>query len=221
MTKDVFLLKCYDFYGKTDRFLWWLKKHKRTKYTAQKSLDEEDKKRFWELRKNFEESADKICPEKMVTLKEWKRPVLRGDYEKEVKSILLFIREQRRQYVKMSIEKNKEDNKEENFLRQLRREARVKRKREIAKRQSDYYRTQKYGISPEEHDKMLKEQNYSCYICGRKNDELKRGLCVDHNHKTGKVRRLLCNHCNTMVGFIEINSVKLNKILDYVKTDGG
>ena len=51
-------------------------------------------------------------------------------------------------------------------------------------------------------NKKLKEQNYCCAICNRHRDEFKRNLSVDHDHKTGKVRSLLCIICNTNVGVV-------------------
>ena len=63
------------------------------------------------------------------------------------------------------------------------------------------HRFQHYGVKREQWEHMLKEQKGVCYICG--NAPGKHGLHVDHNHKTGKVRALLCGPCNTKVGFWE------------------
>jgi len=54
---------------------------------------------------------------------------------------------------------------------------------------------------------MLVQQKSVCYICKqpetvRVNGKL-RPLCVDHDHKTGAVRKLLCNACNTALGGYE------------------
>jgi len=61
---------------------------------------------------------------------------------------------------------------------------------------------EKYGLTLEQYNKMLEQQNGVCLICGQTS---KRGhrLCVDHNHKTGKIRGLLCDPCNQWVGVIE------------------
>src|SRR4030042_4253907 len=48
----------------------------------------------------------------------------------------------------------------------------------------------KYGMTLEEYDKILEQQNGVCKICGKINLNGKR-LAVDHNHKTGKIRGLL------------------------------
>ena len=56
----------------------------------------------------------------------------------------------------------------------------------------------KYGITIEQYDSMLLSQKNKCYIC---NEEKK--LVVDHCHKTGAIRKLLCHGCNTVLGKIE------------------
>jgi len=45
---------------------------------------------------------------------------------------------------------------------------------------------------------MLAEQGGRCGLCRRKS---KKTLAVDHCHKTRRIRRLLCNDCNSMLGF--------------------
>ena len=64
----------------------------------------------------------------------------------------------------------------------------------------------RYGITKEDYDKMHKSQGGICAICGGVNPDGKR-LSVDHNHTTGKVRKLLCLTCNWQVGFIETTQV--------------
>jgi hypothetical protein len=61
---------------------------------------------------------------------------------------------------------------------------------------------------------MLKVQNNSCLICGKK--ETKRRLSVDHNHKTGKVRGLLCSHCNHILGLSYDNIKILQSAINYL-----
>ena len=62
-----------------------------------------------------------------------------------------------------------------------------------------------YGISLEEHTKMFDEQNGVCYLCHKPGDGRWKKLCVDHDHKTGKVRKLLCRSCNTALGQVGDN----------------
>ena len=76
-----------------------------------------------------------------------------------------------------------------------------------------------YKISIEEYEQKLKEQNYSCAICNRHRDEFKRNLSVDHDHKTGKVRSLLCIICNSNVAIVEDKLEMIQKYLNKHRTD--
>lgn len=58
-------------------------------------------------------------------------------------------------------------------------------------------RMQKYGLSPEAYQLMLSTQKNACGICKETFSETPR---VDHCHKTGKVRGLLCGRCNKALG---------------------
>jgi len=66
-------------------------------------------------------------------------------------------------------------------------------------RQKDYRLRKRYGITLADYKRMLKEQKNGCAICGKPNKNCKRGLQVDHNHRTGRVRGLLCLYCNRRV----------------------
>ena len=57
-----------------------------------------------------------------------------------------------------------------------------------------------YGLSLENFNQMRTQQNFCCAICKTHEDNLTRKLFVDHCHATGKVRGLLCQSCNTMIG---------------------
>ncbi len=74
-----------------------------------------------------------------------------------------------------------------------------------------------YGITIEEWDDMFESQKGRCAICGKHQSEFENALCVDHNHKTGKVRTLLCVGCNYFVGRIENNVELVKQIIEYVE----
>lgn len=63
---------------------------------------------------------------------------------------------------------------------------------------------------------MLEEQDGKCYLCGGIDF---RNLAVDHNHKTGKVRRLLCSSCNTGLGKFKDDPDLLTKAAVYLKQE--
>lgn len=66
-----------------------------------------------------------------------------------------------------------------------------------------------YGITLEQYDSLLKLQNGYCAICQRPETRRLRGkvrpLAVDHDHETGRVRGLLCGHCNSGIGYFKEN----------------
>ena len=82
-----------------------------------------------------------------------------------------------------------------------------------------------YGIGIEEYNTLLEKQNNRCAICestdpkGRKSG---RGggvdvFYVDHDHKTGNVRGLLCNICNRTMGYVGENSNVLEEMIKYLQ----
>ncbi len=80
-------------------------------------------------------------------------------------------------------------------------------------------RIRMYGIDVEDYERMLEEQNGGCYICGDKPS--KRALDIDHDHKTGKVRGLLCSNHNRALGLLGDDLLLLTKSIEYlVKANG-
>ncbi len=76
-----------------------------------------------------------------------------------------------------------------------------------------YNRKKKYNLTDAQHQKMLLEQNNLCAICLLIPETLTKPLYVDHDHKTGKVRGLLCQKCNTAFGmFLESEEIMQNAI---------
>lgn len=92
-------------------------------------------------------------------------------------------------------------------------------KRQWRRNNPDKVRNQRFkrqfGITIEQYNKLFQNQDGRCAICGRHQTELKRRLAIDHNHKTGKIRALLCTRCNLLVGRVETDLINL--VLAYVK----
>lgn len=61
------------------------------------------------------------------------------------------------------------------------------------------YYQRKYGISLAQYNQMLARQQNSCALCKKHKSHFSKNLAVDHNHKSGKVRGLLCFYCNKRV----------------------
>jgi len=80
----------------------------------------------------------------------------------------------------------------------------------------------KYGLTQAEYDAMLAEQGGVCAICKRSETKISingtiQGLCVDHNHETGKVRALLCDECNKHPARIEYPPAAEKPFMDYLQ----
>lgn len=77
-----------------------------------------------------------------------------------------------------------------------------------------------YGISPERYDQMLAEQNGVCALCLGVGNSGRR-LSVDHCHKTGKIRGLLCNLCNMFLGGCKDDVAILREAIKYIEYHRG
>lgn len=76
----------------------------------------------------------------------------------------------------------------------------------------------KFGITLDDYNKMLEEQNGGCAICGAKeNIDSKFSLHVDHSHKTGVVRGILCSSCNLGLGKFKDDPDLLIKASEYLR----
>ena len=77
----------------------------------------------------------------------------------------------------------------------------------------------KYGITLVQYSSLLLKQSYRCAICGTKDPLGPSGeFVVDHCHGTGKIRGLLCNHCNTGLGKLGDTVESLNKAIRYLSS---
>ena len=83
----------------------------------------------------------------------------------------------------------------------------------------EYKLKTKFGITAEDYEVMLEKQGGVCAICGKKNNN--RRLAVDHCHKTGKVRELLCTNCNTTLGRIQDDPEIIDKMILYLEKHKG
>lgn len=91
-----------------------------------------------------------------------------------------------------------------------------------AKKNPEKVREQKYrhryGIDISEYNRLLEEQGGSCKICKSKDKKRKNAefFAVDHCHKTGKVRGLLCYNCNSGLGKFKDDPELVEKALSYL-----
>jgi len=80
----------------------------------------------------------------------------------------------------------------------------------------------RYGLTLEQYYQMIKDQDNKCAICGNPETAVDprtnkvRALSVDHCHKTGKVRKLLCSACNNGLGCFRDNPKLTIKATNYL-----
>lgn len=81
-----------------------------------------------------------------------------------------------------------------------------------------------FGITIEDFRRMEAEQHGVCGICGKKETRKRRGsvarLSVDHHHKKGYIRGLLCTRCNTAIGLFKDDPDLLRKAIRYIEKHG-
>ncbi len=78
-----------------------------------------------------------------------------------------------------------------------------------------------FNLSFEDYQKMVRQQSNKCAICGDK-ERIKRNgnkmeLAIDHSHRTGKVRGLLCQRCNRGLGLFKEDILRLQNAIKYLK----
>lgn len=81
----------------------------------------------------------------------------------------------------------------------------------------------RYNMSPEEYQNRVEKQKNLCALCGFAEQTINyrtkklSTLSVDHDHKTGKNRDLLCMKCNWGIGFFNEDISLLQKVIQYLE----
>ncbi len=70
-----------------------------------------------------------------------------------------------------------------------------------------------YGLTTAAKTAMVEAQSGVCAIC---KGDFACKACVDHNHDTGKVRGILCNQCNRVLGMMKEDAQALRSAADYL-----
>ena len=82
---------------------------------------------------------------------------------------------------------------------------------------TDGHYRKRYGITMEDYQAMVAHQDGLCAICHQKPPF--RQLFVDHDHRTNKVRGLLCSPCNTGIGYFKDDCERMKQAIAYVITN--
>lgn len=89
-------------------------------------------------------------------------------------------------------------------------------KSRIKKKVREHQLKHRYGIDENTYQQMLTDQNNRCKICDCDLDSKLRKH-IDHCHKTGKVRSILCINCNSGIGIFWDDPVMLRRAADYLE----
>jgi hypothetical protein len=74
-----------------------------------------------------------------------------------------------------------------------------------------------FNMTVDKYMSMFEQQDGKCAICGIERNGGKRNFCIDHDHKTGNVRGLLCHSCNVSVGLMKDSPYLLRKAAEYLE----
>ena len=84
------------------------------------------------------------------------------------------------------------------------------------KQHNEYLKKSRYGVTQEQYDEMLVNQNNMCKLCGNKFKSSK-DTHIDHCHDTDIVRGLLCNSCNVALGQFDDNIQNMENAIKYLQ----
>jgi hypothetical protein len=87
---------------------------------------------------------------------------------------------------------------------------------ELRRKQREWNLKREYNITIEEYDQIFNKQGGKCAICLQKSAHRSGSLFVDHDHTTGKLRALLCNQCNLLLGHSRDNVLILKEAIKYL-----
>ena len=156
----------------------------------------EDRKAYYEKNKEEIKTQRKAYYEKNKEKVKTQRKAYREKNKEKTKS-----------YDKVYYEKNKE---------KIKAKGKAYYKKNKEKKKSSGLKRM-YGINLHEYNLILSEQKGECACCGIHQNELTMKFAVDHDHDTGLIRGLLCNHCNMAIGILGDNIEGLMKALNYLE----
>lgn len=83
-------------------------------------------------------------------------------------------------------------------------------------RQRKYQTLKRYGLTQDDWISLFVAQQYSCAVCKTEHPGCKQGWHTDHCHTSGKVRGILCQHCNTTLGHSKESTERLSALIEYI-----
>lgn len=85
------------------------------------------------------------------------------------------------------------------------------------RKKNGYDTFKKFGLTSEVYEKMVSNQEGRCAICLMNIEGNGERLSIDHSHKDGKIRGLLCRKCNLLLGCAKDSVEILENSIEYLK----
>ena len=136
------------------------------------------------------------------------------------------VREQQRRYnqsekgraARKAADKRWRENNPER-AKQFSRDYHAANRKTILERNKWYKIERQFGLTKDGFFEMLAAQGNACACCKTDDPNTRggKGWCVDHCHSTGKVRGILCSHCNTALGLANDNVEILESLITYLR----
>ena len=74
-----------------------------------------------------------------------------------------------------------------------------------------------YGLEESEYNVLFDSQDGKCSICQKQLERISRSTHIDHCHSSGKIRGILCHHCNTAIGLFGDDVEKIKAAIEYLE----
>jgi hypothetical protein len=78
-------------------------------------------------------------------------------------------------------------------------------------------RLRNYGLTADEFDALMQDQGGRCASCEDDFGPAAHDVHVDHCHQSGKVRGILCRHCNIALGHLRDDPVRILSLHTYIQ----
>lgn len=114
-----------------------------------------------------------------------------------------------REYSYRTYWKNRDKKLAKNWIYRLKNRTRLLARARVLELKRDW------GLTPEQYDALLNQQNGVCAIC-KKVCSSGRRLAVDHIHGTKTIRGLLCGKCNAGIGHFKDSPDLMRSAIDYL-----
>lgn len=137
-----------------------------------------------------------------------------AEYKKNNKEKVIEHRKNYKDRQKIKNKEYRELHKEE--LKEYNKQYRIDNREKVNELNSKSIIKNRYGLKISDIKEMAIRQQYRCAICENKFHSNK-NMHIDHDHKTGKVRMLLCKKCNNGIGFFDDDTVRIEKAILYIK----